>query len=257
MLLVADAGNTNVTLGLFRGGRLAAQARVETHPAGGGRAVSREVVAFALRAAAGRTLDGFAFGSVVPGLNPSLRSAARSLGLRALEVGPGSARALGLRLAVRRPLQVGADRVLNAVAARGRGGLPAVVVDFGTATTFDCLSRRGEYLGGAILPGPHLAAKALALHTAQLPEVPVARTARVIGKDTVECIQAGLYWGYIGMIERVLKETLREMKAPRARVILTGGLAGLFLRHFEGARHEPDLTLHGLRLAFERLGTKC
>lgn len=167
-------------------------------------------------------------------------------------MGPGTR--LGLRLAVRTPSEVGADRVLNALAARALHGAPCVVVDFGTATTFDCVSRRGDYLGGAILPGPRLAAKALRLHTAKLPEVPVAPTRRVIGKDTVECIQAGLYWGYLGTIERVLKMTLGEMKAPGAKVVLTGGLAPLFARHFPEAVSEPDLTIQGLRLAFD---SKC
>lgn len=198
-------------------------------------------------------MDGFVFGTVVPALRPALRSAARSLGAaRTLEVGPGTR--LGLRLAVRTPSEVGADRVLNALAARVRHGAPCVVVDFGTATTFDCVSRRGDYLGGAILPGPRLAAKALRLHTAKLPEVPVAPTRRVIGKDTVECIQAGLYWGYLGTIERVLRMTLAEMRAPRAKVVLTGGLAPLFSRHFPKAVFEPDLTIQGLRLAFD---SKC
>lgn len=198
-------------------------------------------------------MDGFVFGTVVPALRPALRRAARALGAaRTLEVGPKTP--LGLRLAVRRPSEVGADRVLNALAARSRHGAPCVVVDFGTATTFDCVSRRGDYLGGAILPGPGLAAKALRLYTAKLPEVPVAPTRRVIGKDTVECIQAGLYWGYLGTIERVLSMTLAEMRAARAKVVLTGGLAPLFARHFPKAVSEPDLTLEGLRLAFD---SKC
>ncbi|MBI3300238.1 MAG: type III pantothenate kinase [Elusimicrobia bacterium] len=253
MLLAVDAGNTNLTLGLFRGERLAALGRVETHPPRGA-FQARAVAAFARRRA-GPRLSGFVFATVVPALRPVLLAAGRLLGQKPLEVGPGTP--LGLKLAVRRPSQVGADRVLNALAARELCGLPAVVVDFGTATTFDCLSRRGEYLGGAILPGPRLAAKALALHTAKLPEVRIVPTRRVIGKDTVECIQAGLYWGYLGMIERVLKESLREMRTPEARVILTGGLAPLFAKRLPGAKHVPDLTLQGLRLAYERQVTKC
>ncbi len=245
MLLTADAGNTNITLGLFRGERLAAVGRVETHPLRGAAAYAGEIAAFCR----GRAVDGFVFGTVVPALRPGLLAAASALGTKAVEVGPSSR--LGLRLAVRTPRQVGADRILNALAARALYGTPAIVVDFGTATTFDCVSRRGDYLGGAILPGPRLAAKALSLHTAKLPEVPIAATRHVIGKDTVECIQAGLYWGYLGMIERVLKETRREMKAPRACVVLTGGLASLFARRLPGCIHAPNLTLDGLRLAYQ------
>lgn len=256
-LLAVDAGNTNLTLGLFRGARLAAVGRVETHPLGDGGRQAAAAVRWARRAARGSSVDHLVFGTVVPALRPALKSAARALGVPApLEIGPGTS--LGLRLAVRTPSEVGADRVLNALAARALHGAPCVVVDFGTATTFDCVSRRGEYLGGAILPGPRLAAKALRLHTAKLPEVPVAPTRRVIGKDTVECIQAGLYWGYLGMIERVLKMTLSEMKAPKATVVLTGGLAPLFAKHLTGAVHEPDLTLQGLRLAAEKVvDSKC
>ncbi|TBR24378.1 type III pantothenate kinase [bacterium] len=255
-LLAVDAGNTNLTLGLFRGARLAAVGRVETHPLGDGRRQAAAVARWARKAAGAEPLDAFVFGTVVPALAPALRAAARALKVRPAEVGPSSQ--LGLRLAVRTPLEVGADRVLNALAARALHGAPCVVVDFGTATTFDCVSRRGDYLGGAILPGPRLAAKALSLHTAKLPEVPVAPTRRVIGKDTVECIQAGLYWGYLGMIERVLAMTLAEMRAPRAKVVLTGGLAPLFAKRLPGAVHEADLTLHGLRMAETVLNdSKC
>lgn len=255
MLLAVDAGNTNLTLGLFKGRRLMALGRVETHPLRGAALYARAIDRFARRRSGKKGLTGFVFGTVVDALRPGLRAAARALGQRAVEIGPESE--LGIRLLVRDPREVGADRVLNAVAARELCGLPAVVVDFGTATTFDCVSRRGDYLGGAIMPGPRLAAKALALYTAKLPEVFVKRARRAIGKDTVECIQAGLYWGYLGMVERVLKESLQEMRTPDAAVILTGGLAPLFARRLPGTRHIPDLTLQGLRLAFERLDFKC
>lgn len=250
-LLAVDAGNTNLTLGLYDGARLIRRSRIETHPVRPGGRVARAVARLA-RAGAARAV---VFGTVVPALRGPIRAGARAAGLPFLEVGPGSR--LGLRLAVRTPRSVGADRVLNALAARALYGAPAVVVDFGTATTFDCVSAKGDYLGGAILPGPRLAAKALRLHTAKLPEVTVAPTRRVIGKDTVECIRAGLYWGYLGMIERVLAETLKEMREPRAAVVLTGGLAGLFSGRLRRARHAPDLTLDGLRLAYELLVTKC
>ena len=108
--------------------------------------------------------------------------------------------------------EVGANRLLNCLAAYRTFGGPVVILDFGTATTVDCVTARGECLAGAILPGPNLAAKALALYAAKLPEVPVRRTRNVITRDTVACIQAGLYHGYVGMIERVLRLTLREMR---------------------------------------------
>lgn len=244
MLLVLDAGNTNVTVGLFDGRRLALRRRVET----------AEVARGALRKAL-RDLrpEAAIFGSVVPPIDRRIVFDVRAAcGVTPIQVGPGSP--LGIRLRVEHPRQVGADRILNALAAGG----PAVVVDFGTATTFDCVAGNGDYLGGAILPGPRMAAHALHLGTAKLPDVPVARPARAIGKDTVECIQAGVYFGYLGMIEKLLALTLREMRGeghgPRIRLVATGGLAGLFAADLpRGMRIEPDLTLHGLRLAHERL----
>lgn len=200
-------------------------------------------------------LDAAIYGSVVPDLNRSVETALREY----LGVEPGAVTwrsPLGIRLKVDRPEEVGVDRMLNALAAYRLFGGPAVVIDFGTATTFDCVSPRGDYLGGAILPGPRLAALALREHTAQLPEVAVAKPGRVVGKNTVECIQAGVYYGYLGMIERVLRETLREMKprSPRSvRVLATGGLAGLFTADLARVRRAPDLTLQGLRLAHEKL----
>src|SRR5262249_51739896 len=153
------------------------------------------------------------------------RAVANRLGCRAVSVGPLSP--LGVKLRVKRPREVGADRVLNALAAKARVSGAAVVVDFGTATTFDCVSRSGDYLGGAFLPGPRMAAQALSAGTAQLPLVAVKKPRRVVGRDTVECIEAGLYYGYLGMIERILKLTLKEM-GGRPTVLATGGLAGLF-----------------------------
>ena len=173
-----------------------------------------------------------------------------AFGLRAVAVTPRSP--LGLRLKVRTPDQVGADRVLNAVALKTLFGAPAVAVDFGTATTFDCLDASGAYAGGAILPGPNTAARALHAFTAKLPLVPVRRPARAIGRDTVECLQSGLYFGYLGMIREVLARTRAEL-GGRPKVVATGGLAPLFLKDLPGVAHAPDLTLTGLRLAHEIL----
>lgn len=192
-------------------------------------------------------------GSVVPPLDRRIIADVRSAcGVTPVQVGPASP--LGIRLRVDKPMQVGADRILNALAVKG----PAIIVDFGTATTFDCVAKNGDYLGGAILPGPRLAARALNLFTAKLPEVAVARPRRAIGKNTVECIQAGVFFGYLGMIEKLLALTVKEMRTgghgPRIRLVATGGLSRLFAGDLpKGMKHEPDLTLHGLRLAHERL----
>ncbi len=188
---------------------------------------------------------------MVPALDRTIARAVRlAFGLRAEAVTPRSR--LGLRFKVRFPNQVGADRVLNAVALKTLFGAPSVAVDFGTATTFDCVDASGAYAGGAILPGPNLAARALHEHTAKLPLVPVRRPARAVGRDTVECLQAGLYFGYLGMIREVLARTKDEL-GGRPRVAATGGLAPLFLKDLPGVTHAPDLTLTGLRLSHEIL----
>ena len=178
--------------------------------------------------------------------------AARALfGISAVVVTPLSP--LGIKLRVKKPAQVGADRVLNALAAHERGKGAAVVIDFGTATTFDCVSPRGDYLGGAILLGPNTAAAALHEKTAQLPLVSVRRPRRAVGKDTVECIEAGLYFGYLGMIKEVLRLSLGEL-GGRPRVLATGGLARLFVNDLpRGIEVVSDLTLQGLRIAHERI----
>ncbi len=251
MLLALDVGNTNITLGAFEGPRLAREWRLETGraPTQLGRKLLSLVRAGRLKA------DAVVYGSVVPAINRVLEQAVReACGVRPLAVTPRSP--LGLRLKVRRPLEVGADRILNALAAFELSRGPAVVLDFGTATTFDCVSREGDYLGGAILPGPRMAALALAEGTAQLPLVEIRRPRRAIGRDSVECLQSGLYFGYLGMVEKMLALTLRELRemgAPRARVLATGGLAGLFARDMPGIPLVRDLTLQGLRIAYERL----
>lgn len=254
MLLALDAGNTNVTAGVFSGQRLVHRFRIET---AGASTASLSRVFRAETAGWAGGISAAVFGSVVPRLDRALRrSLFETFGVRPREVGPASR--LGMRLRVKTPREVGADRILNALAAFERARGAAVVIDFGTATTFDCVSRKGDYLGGAILPGPNMAAKALNEHTAKLPLVPVARPRRVVGKDTVECIQAGLYFGYLGMIEKVLGLTIAEMRrtgeGARIAVLATGGLSALFGKELPGgAVAAPDLTLEGLRIAFSRL----
>lgn len=251
MLLALDVGNTNITLGVFHAGKLGRQWRLETAEA------LRPGRLAGTLSKAGRGIRAVVYGSVVPDLDRALEKAVRRVfELRAVRVGPSSA--LGIRLRVEEPRQVGADRVLNALAAFRRTGSACVVVDFGTATTFDCVSVRGEYLGGAILPGPRMAARALARETAKLPEVAVRRPARVVGKTTAECIQAGVYFGYLGMIEKILTLTLREMgregRGRSIRVLVTGGLSSLFARDMPKTwKIVPDLTLEGLSIAHEIL----
>lgn len=261
VLLAVDVGNTNVTVGAFRGARLLNLWRLGTDPkktADEYGAALKAIVGF--NGAGSYRVEGLVYGSVVPALNPAFEGAARRyFEVEPVQVTPRSR--LGLPLKVDQPGEVGADRILNALAAIRLVGAPCIVIDFGTATTFDCVSARGEYLGGSILLGPKASASALARYTAKLPEVDVVRPRRYIGANTVDCIQAGLYFGYLGMLERVLAGSLAELRrepggARRIRVVATGGLAPLFLRDLEGVdRHMPELTLQGLRLAYESLSS--
>ena len=242
MLLAVDVGNTNLTVGLFAGDRLIRQWRVTT-----GLRRSSEWYARRLRCAP--PPEAVIYGSVVPRLDAVIEAAVRkAFGLKAVVVTPRSR--LGLKLKVKTPGQVGADRILNALALKARFGGPAIAIDFGTATTFDCVDAKGDYIGGAILLGPNSAARALHEFTAKLPLAAVRRPATVVGKDTVHCLEAGLYYGYVGMIKEVLARTRQEM-GGRPVVVATGGLAPLFLADLPGVRHEPGLTLHGLRFAHE------
>lgn len=251
MLLALDIGNTNITVGAFSGVQLLKSWRLATDTK-----KTADEYGVALSGMISRhlpTIDAVIYGSVVPALAPVIESAVKSyFGIDAVAVLPKSP--LGFKVLVDHPREVGVDRLLNALAAYHYFGGPAIVLDFGTATTFDCISARGDYLGGAILIGPLAAARALAEFTAQLPRVELRKTKRIIGKNTVECIQAGLYDGYLGMIDRVLRKTLAEMKSRRTRVVATGGLAAIFAKDIPLVRHfMPELTLQGLRLAHERM----
>lgn len=242
-----------MTAGLFDGGRLVRQFRAATDRKAPADTLRRQLSAGA--ASFRGRITACVVGSVVPELDAKIkRAAATAFGVRALFVTPATK--LGMRLRVKAPREVGADRILNALAAQQLYGGPAVVIDFGTATTFDCVSRAGDYLGGAILPGPNMAAWALHARTSKLPLVEVRRPRRAIGRDTRECIQSGLYFGYLGMIDNVLALTVAELHAAgegRARVVATGGLARLFKSDMPRCAQAPNLTLEGLRIAYERM----
>ena len=253
MLLAIDIGNTNVTVGAFVGSRLKRMWRLETNASKTADEYGTLLTSFVGQEAAVSAVDGVAIGSVVPALTPAFKTVAkRAFKQDALVV--DHTLKLGIRYAVDYPAEVGADRILNALAAFKIYGAPAVVLDFGTATTFDCISKKGYYLGGAILPGPRLIAEALSEKTAKLPKVEFAQASRAIGKNTVECIQAGLYYGYLGMVDRVLRQTMKEMESG-AKILVTGGFGEMFAPLIsKKSVRVPDLTLQGLRLAYETHG---
>src|ERR1700685_4448453 len=196
-------------------------------------------------------IQGIVISSVVPPLDPVLRQVCeRYFNSKPLFVEPGIK--TGMPVHYDNPAEVGADRIVNAVAAFEKYGGPCVVVDFGTATTFDCVSGKGEYLGGVICPGIGISADALFQRTARLPRVEIRKPARVIGSNTVGSLQSGLYYGYLGLVDGILELLLEEL-GKDAHVIATGGLGPMIGTGREYIKTVDDfLTLEGLRIIWER-----
>jgi type III pantothenate kinase len=252
MLLVVDVGNTQTHFGTFRGEELLEHWRFAT---------VRESTADQLGAALRNLLElrGYSFGelegsivsSTVPQLEPEWTTmATRYLGHEMLVVGPGTK--TGLPIRYDNPREIGADRLVNAVAIRERFGGPAVCVDFGTATTFDVLSRAGEYVGGAIMTGIEISLEALTERGARLPKVDLAPPKSVIGKNTIDAIRSGVVFGYAGAIDAILRRLYKEL-GQDTDVVATGGLSGLVVPYTEEIDEVDDLlTLTGLRLLYER-----
>lgn len=252
MLMAFDVGNTTIAVGLFRGRKLVKSWKLKTDSDRTGDEYG--MLLLGLMQAAGLTaakVSGAIISSVVPPLTPVIEEVCRTcFGTEASVVGPGLK--TGMPILYENPLEVGADRVAAAIAAFEKYGGPVIVLDFGTATTFDAVSAKGEYLGGAIAPGVRISAEALYLKTAKLPRIEMRKPKRAIGRTTVASMQSGLYFGYIGMVTRTVEEIRKEL-GKSARVVATGGFGGqIALELAEIEAYEPDLVLEGLRIIHER-----
>jgi type III pantothenate kinase len=252
MLLAIDIGNTNIHFGMHADGEWCCSWRARTVP----NKMSDE---YAVLLRNFFTENGFTFqdvsavamASVVPNLTGTfIEMAGRYLHQTPLNVEPGVK--TGIRVLLDHPREVGADRVVNAAAARELYGGPVIVVDFGTATTYDVINGSGDYLGGAITPGIMLAHDALVSRTARLLKVELAPPPSPIGRNTVHAMQSGLFLGYVAMIDGLVARLKADLGEPGVRVIATGGLAPLFVEHTTAIEElAPNLTLEGLRIIWE------
>lgn len=252
MLLVIDVGNTNIVLGIFDGKTLVDHWRISTD-----RLCTTDEYGvlirnlFYLNNANAEEIDAIIISSVVPPVMPTLeRMCQRYFGIAPLIIGPGVK--TGMDIKYDNPREVGADRIVNAVAAYELYGGPVIIIDFGTATTFCAVDKKGDYLGGAICPGIGISTDALVQRTAKLPRIEVRRTGKVICRNTVESMQAGVYYGFVGQVDGIVARMRREL-GGKAQVVATGGLAVVIAPATKSIDIvEPMLTLEGLRIIYDR-----
>ena len=252
MLLVIDVGNTNMVLGVYKDTELLDHWRISTdrqRTTDEYGVLIREL--FYLNDLRADDINAIIISSVVPPVVPTLeRMCQRYFGLSPLLIGPGVKTGMDIRYD--NPREVGADRIVNAVAAYEKYGGPVIIVDFGTATTFCAVDVKGVYLGGSICPGIGISTEALVQRTAKLPRIELKRTDSVICRNTIESMQAGVFYGFVGQVEGIVSRMRRELDMS-ARVVATGGLAVVIAPATKTIDVvEPMLTLEGLRIIYER-----
>ncbi|WP_096156045.1 MULTISPECIES: type III pantothenate kinase [Bacillus] len=252
MIFVLDVGNTNTVIGVYKGEELKHHWRIETS-----RNKTEDEYGMVIKALLGHVgltftdFEGIIISSVVPPIMFSLeRMCHKYFNLKPLVVGPGIK--TGLNIKYENPREVGADRIVNAVAAIHLYGSPLIIVDFGTATTYCYINENKQYMGGAIAPGITISTEALYSRAAKLPRIEIARPDGIVGKNTVSAMQAGILYGYVGQVEGIVARMKRESKVE-AKVIATGGLATLISKESNVIDHvDPFLTLKGLQLIYEK-----
>ena len=256
MLLAIDVGNSNIVLGVFDQTTLVRSWRLATMRERTADELGLLIEGLFTHSGIDRSkVDAVILGSVVPPLTSTMRwMAQRYFHLTPLTIEPGVE--TGMPILYDNPAEVGADRIVNAVAAYETFGhaanRPLIVLDFGTATTFDAVTAKGEYLGGAICPGVQISADALFQRASRLPRIDVRRPSHIVGRTTIEAMESGLFWGYVGMVEGLVRRMGQEL-GGNALCVATGGLADIIAPETPLIQHvDVDLTLRGLRIVWER-----
>lgn len=254
MIFAVDIGNTNVVIGIFDKGEIRSNFRVQSDTM----RTTDEYASTLMRLMESEgikasDLSGVIIASVVPRLIYTFSKLARKyLDIEPIIIAPGVK--TGISIKMENPKEVGADRIVNAVAAKHMSGYPAIVVDFGTATTFDVIDKDGDYIGGIICPGIKLSSQILHSNTAKLPEVEIEKVETIVGKNTIHSIQSGIYYGYLAMMDGILERIIaEEFEGEDVKVISTGGLGSVFTGESAYIQsYEPNLTLEGLKLIYEK-----
>ncbi|RMD87224.1 MAG: type III pantothenate kinase [Candidatus Dadabacteria bacterium] len=251
MLLVVDIGNTNIVLGVFDKADLAYEFRIKSDPAKTVDEYGATVLSLlSIKMSSDEKILGAIVSSVVPSLtHVILEMISSHLEVKTIVVGPGIK--TGVPVKTEDPKSVGSDRIVNAVAAKTLYGVPALVVDFGTATTFDYIGKDGSYEGGAIAPGLALSVSALVENTAKLPQIELEWPKSAVGKTTVTAMQSGAVIGYVGLVDGLIRKIIEE-KGEISHIIATGGNGEMMAKHSALiTSYDPTLTLHGLRILYE------